>query len=261
MSLKAIDRKKTILELLNEHGKVKTIDLVKAIGVSSESVRRYLDELESENKLRKVYGGAIKINNVMEEPEHVKRNNININEKKKIAKLAATFVEDNDCIVIDEGTTCLQIVEHIVDRKNLTVVTSSCTVLVELIRYKNMGVFNGEIVFIGGKINAKHERASGEIAIDVMKNIFVDKAFISVEGLLDTFGISSADESKALLSREYVKNSRESIVLCDSSKIGMASTYKIADFCYINMVVSEEDMPEELVTIFEKFGVKWVVSE
>lgn len=261
MSLNSIDRKRIILELLDKEEKVKTVNLAKELNVSSESIRRYLDELEGEKKLKKVYGGAIKISTELEEPEHIERNTKNINEKNKIAKLAATLVEDDDCIVLDEGTTCLQMISYIVDKNNLTVVTSSCTALAELISYKNRDIFNGEIIFIGGKINTKHQRSSGQIAIEVMRNIFVNKAFISVEGVINTFGISSADLNKALLSREYIKNSNESIVLCDSSKVGVISTHKISEIRDVNRIISDIEPPLKWKEEIIAKNTEWMKAE
>ncbi|WP_131004839.1 DeoR family transcriptional regulator, partial [Clostridioides difficile] len=78
MSLNSIDRKKEILKLLDSKGKVNTKELVNRLEVSSETIRRYLEDLENENKLKKVYGGAIKINNEVIEPEHRKSNNTNL---------------------------------------------------------------------------------------------------------------------------------------------------------------------------------------
>ena len=258
MSLNAIDRKKVILELLDINGKVTSKELVMKLEVSSESVRRYLDELEAENKLRKVYGGAVKLEYNTIEPAHIKRNNTNIEEKNKIAKRASEFVEDNDSVVIDEGTTALQMIKYIIDRKNLTIVTSSCAALAQLIDYQNKDMFDGEVVFIGGRINAKHQRAADSMSVDMMSNIFVNKAFISCEGISDSFGINSVDKDKALLSREYVKNSRKAILLSDNSKIGMNTTYKIAEIKDIDVIISDVNQPEEWTEKLDKSHTKWI---
>ena len=258
MSLNAIDRKKVILELLDINGKVTSKELVTKLEVSSESVRRYLDELEAENKLRKVYGGAVRLEYDTIEPAHIKRNSTNTEEKKKIAKIASEFVKDNDSIVIDEGTTALQMIKYIVDRKNLTIVTSSCAALAQLIDYQNKEMFDGEIIFIGGKINTKHQRSADAMSVEMMSNIFVNKAFISCEGVSDSFGVNSVDKDKALLSREYVKNSRKTILLSDNSKIGMTTTYKVADIKDIDVIISDIDKPEEWTEKLEKSHTKWI---
>lgn len=258
MSLNAIDRKKLILELLDINGKVTSKELVQLLEVSSETVRRYLDELESEKKLKKVYGGAVKVEYEIVEPAHTKRNSTNIEEKRKIAEVAASFVKDNDSIVIDEGTTTLQMIKHIVDRKNLTIVTSSCTALAQLIGYQNKEIFDGEIVFIGGKINSKHQRAADSMSVEMMRNIFVNKSFISSEGVSLNFGVNSLDKDKAALSREYIRNSKESILLCDHSKIDITTTFKIADLKEIDEIISDIEPPIEWKERLEKSNTNWI---
>ena len=258
MSLNAIDRKKVILELLDMNGKVTSKELVSKLDVSSETVRRYLDELESENKLEKVYGGAVKIEYKIIEPAHIERKSTNIEAKIKIAEIAASFVNDNDSIVIDEGTTTLHMLKHIINRKNLTIVTSSCTALSQFIEYKNKDMFDGEIIFIGGKINSKHQRAADSMSVEMMKNIFVNKAFIAAEGVATNFGVSSLDKDKALLSREYIINSKESILLCDHSKIDVTTTYKISDLKDIDTIISDIEAPIEWEEKLENVNTKWI---
>ncbi|CAN7430986.1 DeoR/GlpR family DNA-binding transcription regulator [Paenibacillus sp. LjRoot56] len=102
MSLIGEERKDYILNQLNLEGKVKTNELVESLGVSSESIRRYLEELEEENKLKRVYGGAVKINLSREEPSQLKREVLYAEEKRKIGRAAATLVEDNEVIFIDD---------------------------------------------------------------------------------------------------------------------------------------------------------------
>ncbi|EII6783241.1 TPA: DeoR/GlpR family DNA-binding transcription regulator [Clostridioides difficile] len=261
MSLNSIDRKKEILKLLDSKGKVNTKELVKRLEVSSETIRRYLEELENENKLKKVYGGAIKINYGVIEPEHIKRNNTNLDKKQSIAKYAAKFVNDNESIIIDEGTTNLQIVDYIISINNLKIITNSYPVLSKLISYENQGLFDGEVIFIGGKVNLKHQRTACPMSIDTMKNLYVDKAFISSEGILDSFGISSIDQNKALLSKEYIKNSKESFVLCDSSKIGIASMYKIADLEELDFVICDVEPPNEWKDKLNEINITWIEAK
>ncbi len=260
MSLVAVERKEYILQLLDAKGKVKTTDLSKALNVSSETIRRYLEELENEKRLKRAYGGAIKVAYDMGEPEHLNRMVLYANEKNRIGELAASLVKDNDTIAIDEGTTNLQVIKHLMGKKDLKIITSSYPALTALINYENQGVFQGEIIFIGGKIDSKHLRVSGAISVQIMNQFCVDKAFISTEGILDDFGISSYDLDKALLSKKFVENSKESIVVCDHSKIGVRNFYKIADFKDIDIIISDVKAPKSWNKILEEVDTKWLVS-
>ncbi len=158
MSLVGEERKDVILNTLNLEGKVKTFELVEKLKVSSETVRRYLEELEAENKLKRVYGGAVKINLAREEPPHLKREELYADEKKRIGRAAASLVEDNDVIFIDDGTTTQQMIHFLLNKKNITVLAFSAPALYLLIDYKNKELFSGDVYFIGGKVNASQAR-------------------------------------------------------------------------------------------------------
>lgn len=254
-------RKNYILELLDANGKVKSADLVKEFEVSSETVRKYLEELEKENRLKRVYGGAIKVAYGMGEPEHLKRTILHADQKKRIGEMAASLVKDNEVIAIDEGTTPFEMIKHLMGKKNLTIVTSSYPVLSALINYENQDVFDGEVIFIGGRLETKHLRTTGAIAIDVMSQLYVDKAFVSAEGILINYGISSYSSDKALLSRKYVENSKESIALCDYSKIGVRTFHKISDLKDIDIVISDTDSPKEWKGFLDRIDTRWFVAK
>ena len=159
MSLVGEERKGIILEQLNSEGQVKTVDLVKRLNVSSETIRRYLEELEAESRLKRVYGGAVKINIGGEEPSYLKREVLYAEEKRNIGKAAAALVEDNDVIFIDDGTTPLQLIYFLMNKSNLTVLTMSMPALHLLMEYKNKDLFSGDIYLIGGKVNTTDRKS------------------------------------------------------------------------------------------------------
>jgi DeoR/GlpR family transcriptional regulator of sugar metabolism len=119
MSLTYEDRRSTILQRLNTEGKVQVHHLSQLFNVSTETIRRDLDRLEKEGKLRKVYGGAVKIRMELVEPPFLKRTQMRKEEKAAIGKLAASLVEDNETIMLDNGTTTIEILPHLKDRHNL----------------------------------------------------------------------------------------------------------------------------------------------
>jgi DeoR/GlpR family transcriptional regulator of sugar metabolism len=259
VSLIGEERKRKILELLNEKGKVKVRELAELFNVSTESVRRYLDELNSENKLKKVYGGAVKTNGAVE-PPHLERININAEAKQKIGKLAADFVEDNDVIVIDEGSTPLTMIEYLWDKKNITIMTSSIPALTILIDYKKKQLFTGRVIFIGGEVNAEHLRVSGFIAEKIMEDFYVNKAFISVDGITIDHGITSFDPDKALLVRKFIQHAEQTIVLADHSKIGNRSYVKIGNLEDVDMVICDQQAPSEWEMGIRAKGIEWISS-
>ncbi|MFC5401196.1 DeoR/GlpR family DNA-binding transcription regulator [Cohnella soli] len=261
MSLVGEERKAIILDQLNQEGQVKTFDLVKRLGVSSETIRRYLEELEEENRLKRVYGGAVKINLGGEEPSYLKREVLFADEKQRIGKKAATLVEDNDVIFIDDGTTPLQMIQFLMNKSHLTVLTISIPAMHQLVEYKNKDLFSGEIYFIGGKVNATHSRVTGSIAEKMVSLFHVDKAFISIDGIVLNKGITSIDAERGQLLARVIENANQTIVVTDSSKIGSTQLYRIAGWREVDIVISEVPLPKGWSQLLDEHGVEWVLAE
>lgn len=261
MSLVGEERKELILQQLHLHGKVKTNELVEQLQVSSETVRRYLEELEEENKLKKVYGGAISVKTEREEPPHMKREIMHIEEKRRIGRTAASLVQPNDVIIIDDGTTPVQLLHFISHVQNLKVITVSINALNLLIEMQNQGNFNGEVFFIGGKVNSKHYRTSGALAEDMIGHFTADKAFISIDGMMLGKGMTCYDTDRAMIVRKFIENSAETIALTDHSKIGMNTFYKIAELKDIDTIICDTPAPKEWERELEAKSVRWLVAE
>lgn len=261
LSLEAEERKKKIIELLNSQGKVKSAELEKKLDVSGETVRRYLTQLEEEGQLKRVYGGAIKISFNKVEPNHLQREVMNLEEKQKIGKAAAELVEDNDIIALDEGTTVFQMLEFIVEKDNLKILTGDFPIASALMDYKSKGVFNGEIIFIGGEISAKHKRTGGSIAEKMMDFFHVEKAFIATTGVLADYGLSVFDCDQGILSRKYIEKAKESIVLADHSKVGVKNYFKFSNIEDVDIIVCDQEMPEDWKSEFESKNTNWITAE
>ncbi|MED1953999.1 DeoR/GlpR family DNA-binding transcription regulator [Brevibacillus centrosporus] len=261
MSLAGEERKERIVDWLNYAGKVRTSDLVTKLKVSSETIRRYLEELEHDKKLKRVYGGAIKVQYDQEEPPHLTREVAFADEKKRIARTAAQLVQDNDVVLIDDGTTTMHMLPHLLGRKNLCFITISVPALNLLMDYQNKGLLQAEAYFIGGKIQPKHFRSVGTLAEKMMQDFFVDKSFLSIDGIQAQYGISSYDAEKAMLAKRFIENAKETIVLTDHSKIGISTFYKIADLKETDVVVSDVPSPEEWSRELEAKNVNWIVAQ
>lgn len=260
MSLLAEERKKIILDLLDETEQVKVADLAVQFNVSTETIRRYLEDLEAENKLKKVYGGAVKASTDETEPSLFEREILRIEEKKRIANRALDFIKDGDVIVLDEGTTTLQMVNGLCDKKGITVITNSFPTSSLLISYANRGQFDGELIFIGGRVQFNHFRSSCSLSQKMAKEFFPDKLFLSADGLIPGKGITSYDLEKTLLSRIYLENATESYLLLDHSKIGVKANYRIANVSEADYIVSDVQMPREWKE--ENVGLnKWIFSD
>jgi len=257
VSLAGEERKMSIMTLLNEKGKVIASELSQLFEVSTETIRRDLDELEKENKLKKVYGGAVKFK-VEVEPAHYEREFIHAEAKRKIGFLAAALIEDNDVIVVDEGSTALQIIHFLDNKHNLTILTSSIPALMLLIEHHKRGTFDGKIIFIGGEVNAKHLRVSGPIAEKIMEDFYVNKSFVSVDGVSIENGITSYDYERAVFTKKLIRCSETAIVVADFSKIAKRTVAKIVDLHDIHIIVSDQAPPTEWKSSLKKMDLRWI---
>ncbi|MWV43747.1 DeoR family transcriptional regulator [Paenibacillus sp. HJL G12] len=261
MSLVGEERKTFIMDLLNLEGQVKTFDLVHRLDVSSETIRRYLEELENENRLKRVYGGAVKINLNGGEPSYLKREVLNAEVKKLIGKAAVSLVEDNDVIFIDDGTTPLQMIHFLMNRSNLTVLTMSMPALHLLIEYKNKELFSGEIYLIGGKVNATHSRVTGSIAEKMVSLFNPNKAFISIDGITLNKGVTAFDPDRGQLANRVIENSKQTIIMTDDTKIGLTQLYRMADWRDIDVVISNAALPKGWESTLNDNDVTWIKAE
>ncbi|MED4401845.1 DeoR/GlpR family DNA-binding transcription regulator [Metabacillus fastidiosus] len=243
MSLLAEERKKVITELIEEHGQVKVNDLAAQFTVSTETIRRYLEELEGEKKLKKVYGGAVKMETA--EPSMFEREILRMEEKKRIGSKAASFVKEGEVIFIDEGSTTLQMCAALKDIFNITVITNSFPLATILMDYESKQLFHGEIIFLGGQIRSKHFRASGSLTEKMAKEFYADKAFIAIDGIHKQAGLTSFDIEKCLLSKIFIENANTSFILVDHSKIDVKANYKIVSLESADYILSDVQIPEE----------------
>lgn len=261
MSLNGEERRKVILDLLDACGKVNTKDLPERFSVSGETIRRDLDVLEQEKKLKKVYGGAIKVPWLDVEPPYLQRAARYQYEKSLIGQKAAEYVEDNDVILIDVGTTALQII-HFLDRKsNITIVTDSIPALTMLTEMKNSKTFDGHIFFIGGEVNTQQMTVSGRVSEKIMDELFVNKAFIATCGISLENGLTSYDSREASLSRKLIARARQTFVMADSSKIGITNLYKLADLSAVDAIICDTCAPHEWEEELDMKNVTWVVAK
>jgi DeoR/GlpR family transcriptional regulator of sugar metabolism len=135
-------------------------------------------------------------------------------------------------------------VSSLVNISNITVITNSFPLVTMLIDYQNKQVFSGEVIFLGGHVRSKHFRASGSLAERVAKEFYVDKAFISIDGLHPEAGITSFDLEKCLLSKIFIANANQTIVLADHSKLEVKANYKIDSLKHIDYILCTASLPE-----------------
>jgi DeoR/GlpR family transcriptional regulator of sugar metabolism len=170
-------------------------------------------------------------------------------------------VENNDFIIIDEGTTTYQMLEYILEAKNLKIFTPSFPLVSSLMDYKSKKIFDGDIIFIGGRVNAAHRRVSGHMGVEMMDNIHVDKAFIGTTGVLLNYGLSDYSYDKGILSQKFIEKANEVIVMIDNTKIGVKNHYKFAELEDVDIIISDKNPPDDWEKEIDKLNLKWIEAK
>lgn len=258
MSILSEERKIVILECLEREGKVMVISLAEQLNVSTETIRRDLLNLEREGKLKRVYGGAIQPTFRNDEAPYTIRQKMNANEKKAIGMRAAELIEDGSTIVIDNGTTTLELAKSIQGNKRLTILTNSLRVAACLLESISMERFTGKVILLGGEVNAEQHSISGTLCEQMMLQFRVDQAFLSVGGISLTQGITDFDVNEAAMSRAFAAAAQEVIVLGDHSKLGISTFAHIIPFEKTDVIISEKSCPSEWLSVMEEKRVQWI---
>ncbi|ULO04722.1 DeoR/GlpR transcriptional regulator [Paenibacillus sp. 19GGS1-52] len=251
MSLTYEERRHTILSQLELEGKVQVHFLSERFGVTTETIRRDLDRLEKEGRLRKVYGGALRGRSEMNEPNFMKRSQMHPLDKQSIGKVAASLIQDGETVILDNGTTTLEIMRQLKDRAHVTVITNS----VPILNYA-LEQFQGKIIFTGGEVNAGYQAAVGITAHELLGQFKVNKAFISAGGLSLSEGITDYHLEEALISRKMIERAEESILVVDHSKFGVTTFAQIAPIEHISMVLTDSGCSREWKETFARLDIE-----
>lgn len=212
-------RKLLIMEKLSHDKFVRLDDLVSLLDTSESTVRRDLDELESEQKLHRVHGGAELPHSLQEEFTNQQKSIKNIQEKMQVARKAASLISNDDVIFVDAGTTNELLLGYL-NQDNLTVVTNSIHHAAKLVD-KNI-----QTIIIGGHVKKSTDASIGAVAYEQIKQLNFDKAFLGINGIDEEF-LTTPDMEEAVIKKTVIKNARKSYIVTDSSKIGRVSFAKV----------------------------------
>ena len=197
----AEERQEKILEMLKVNKRVSNTELIKKFGVSGTTIRIDLTELEQKGLLSRTHGGAIlKEDPVYGEDSISSRREKNKEEKECIAKKARAQIEDGDTILLDSGTTALDLAELLKDIHNLTVITNDLQIALKLQKYSEI-----HLILLGGRVRTSFECTVGGMGIRALEELSVDKVFMTTNALSLQKGATTPNLDNAEIKREMMK--------------------------------------------------------
>ncbi|WMT17128.1 DeoR/GlpR family DNA-binding transcription regulator [Serratia fonticola] len=241
-------RKKIILEKLAQDGQVVAKQLSELFGLSEDTLRRDLRELDSEGLLQRVHGGALPVSSAI--ATFAERNTLESAAKTAIAKAAAAMIMPGQVVILDGGTTSAELVKQLPRNLQATIVTHSPSVAVGLVEHPNI-----EVIMIGGRLYKHSIVCVGAAAVEAMSHIRADIYFMGVTGVHPVAGLSTGDLEEAYIKRALAARAAETVVLASAAKLNAASQYAIGELTLAQTIVVEGDTAEALIEPLQQAGV------
>ncbi|HEY8347410.1 MAG TPA: DeoR/GlpR family DNA-binding transcription regulator [Symbiobacteriaceae bacterium] len=250
------ERKRRILQMMQSGQAVTVLGLSKAFGVSESTIRRDLRELEQEGLLERTHGGAMPANPTREELSFAEKTDQNRAEKMAIAKVAASLVHDGASVILDAGTTTLEIARVLKHRRNLTVVTNAYTIAAELADAPGI-----EVIVTGGSVKGNTLALVGPLAERALDEINADILFLGTNGLDLERGLTTPTPAEASVKRRMIAAARKVVVVADHTKMRKIAFATIAPITSVHMVISDREMDQQLARELTSRGIQVLIAE
>lgn len=251
MSSSTESRRDEIMELIRLQGKVKVSDLSSKYGISEVSIRKDLEALEAEGHLTRIHGGAVGMNKLYVNMDLNERFKTNAAAKREVAELAARFIDDNDTIMMNAGTTLTYVLRALRGKKNISIVTNSIQNATEAALYPSFNV-----ILLGGELDSKYQFTYGRDAIHQLENYHATKCILSVDGISVESGLTLYYSNEAELARRMNECSDMTMVVADSSKLGKNVFARITDVSKTDVLITNKSQNSEELLKLRKLGVK-----
>jgi len=231
----AHDRRRFILELLAKRQQLPVEDLRRQLQVSPATLRRDLATLEASHELIRVHGGVMHPSSVLGECSFKQRDQVAVAAKTVIAEKAAGLVPDGATLLIDSGTTCLQLGLRLLPRGDLTLITNSIPLLAKAWEQQAAA----KTIAVGGELRGISGALTGQLALEWLDNLQADFSFVGASGLHEQDGPSTTELGEAGWKQSLLKRSRQRIILATFDKWNQPSQVRFAGWDEIDGWVTE----------------------
>ncbi len=245
------ERHRYILDQLEGKGFAKVSDLSEALGVSVVTIRKDLKELESRGLLYRSHGSASSRELYAKDRSVSEKESFFAEEKRRIGKAAAAILKAQEAIIIGSGTTGLALARSLPHNLPLTVLTAAMNVSLALLEHDKI-----EVVQLGGILRKSSASVVGPYAEEMMRSFACTRLFLGVDGISPDFGLTTSNAMEAHLNRQMMQAAEQTIVLTDASKFGRKGFGKICDLEDVDLVITDQATPAELVAEMEERGVE-----
>ncbi|WP_344967337.1 DeoR/GlpR family DNA-binding transcription regulator [Salinactinospora qingdaonensis] len=243
------ERIDAIVALLRETGEVAVAHLAERLGHSEMTIRRDLDQLAGQGVLRRVRGGAISLLPRGQEPPFAIRERQAVEAKERIALAVNDVIGAGEAVVVDSGTTAARVAHAFVDRP-LTVMPLSLQAASALSASRET-----KLLMAGGEVRPGELSLIGPLAEESLGAVRFDTAVLSCCGLTVTDGVTAHDLGDVAVKRAAMRSAQRIVMAADSTKLGQVTMGYVAPLSRIDMLVTDTDAPDDIVTEIQACGV------
>jgi DeoR family transcriptional regulator, aga operon transcriptional repressor len=239
----------TILERLSSDGSVGVVDIARELAVSTATVRRDLQLLESQRLLGRTHGGAVPQGVLYELPLRYKSTR-QAEEKRRIAAEAASRVADGWAIGLTGGTTTTEVARALVDRPQLTIVTNALNIAAEMAVRPNL-----KLVVTGGVARSESYELIGPLAAASLQSLNLDMVFLAVDGISPRAHLTNQHEGEAGINRALIERADRVTVVADSSKLGKVAFARICELSDVTELITDDQADPEQIEALQQQGL------
>ncbi len=246
------ERRELISKLLSERGLVTVAELKTLLKVSEITVRRDLDLLEGRGVLERTHGGAVSTRRVKTEPLYAQKDQREREGKMAIGRAAAALIQEGDTVLVNSGSTSLQVIRQI-RAPRVRIVTSNLGAVIE--------ARESETILVGGVYRPQSNSLVGGFAALTLQQVYGSKAIIGVDGISFKHGLTTPIHQEAEVAAAMIQRTRgQVIVVADHTKIGVVSNFVTAQIDVVDVLVTDEDLDPEYRSELESAGVEIVIA-
>jgi DeoR/GlpR family transcriptional regulator of sugar metabolism len=242
------------LEIINQ-GKVDIEKLSKQLNVSTMTIRRDLAKLEEEGKIVRTHGGAIYPKALIRETPYLSKKEKNIRQKKAIARKALEFIPEHANIILDSGTTTMEVAKLLKGREDLTIITNDIKIAAELIESKL------KVIVTGGELQNRVGTLYGWPTQELLKNIHADVFFLGAHAIDIESGVTAPTFEKSLIKKLMIQAAEATWLLADSSKFNQKAFSFVCDLSRLEGIITDSGLSEEDKNNYEEYVAIYRVDE
>jgi DeoR family transcriptional regulator, fructose operon transcriptional repressor len=252
----AEERQRQILSKVKSSGRIIAKELAEEFQVSIDTIRRDLTTMEENGLLKRTHGGAVPISKVRRFPmDNRIRYSEGTEHQNAIAQLAVSFIEQGDTLFIGGASVHYIMLKYLPVDRNYTVITNSLVIAEKLQSYSNI-----ETYIVCGKVKSE-EGIVDPLAMEFIKTLRIDTAFLTGGGISAKHGLSSSTPEGAIFQRTVAEVSRQTVCLANFDKVGAEFFSKTIDLRDLDILITDWEAPDEEIDKIQQLGIKVLIAK